>query len=285
MVLIFISNKGWAPYTYLTLLSAVTILAMTDRRTLRVWNTSGSCTKVLNHFDMEYGISNEVQYIYNTYGINELIKQWNPIWELSSLFIEDSYSIDATEDCILAVDICGAYIYLYRISEYEQHESIFFGKDLINAVTLNNSGTKLASASDDKTVRIWNPETQECLHILNGHSSSVHAVAFSPDGSKLISGSADNTLRMWDVESGKCLATLHGHKNPIIAIAISPDGTLIASGSNDTTIRLWNASNGTCRELFEGHTNAINTIAFNADGSKLASGSDDTTVRIWDVTA
>ena len=61
------------------------------------------------------------------------------------------------------------------------------------------------SASDDRTLKIWQLDTGECLKVLKGHSDRVRSVVFTPDGSKLISGSSDGTIRIWDAETGESL--------------------------------------------------------------------------------
>ena len=109
----------------------------------------------------------------------------------------------------------------------------------ITSVAFSPDGKKLASGSDDKTVRLWEVETGKQLATLTGHSDSVWSVAFSPDGKKLASGSRDQTVRLWEVETGKQLATLTGHSSDVLSVAFSPDGKKLASGSWDQTVRLW----------------------------------------------
>jgi WD40 repeat protein len=62
-------------------------------------------------------------------------------------------------------------------------------------------GSRVASGPDDRTVRVWDVQTGQCEHTLEGHSPSVTSVVFSPDGSRVASGSSDRTVRVWDVAS------------------------------------------------------------------------------------
>ncbi len=73
---------------------------------------------------------------------------------------------------------------------------------------------RVVSGSEDKTVRVWNLASGECLHILQGHNDVVMAVAVA--GGRIVSGSWDQTVRVWDLGSGKCLRILQGHTNQVI---------------------------------------------------------------------
>src|SRR5204862_67572 len=78
----------------------------------------------------------------------------------------------------------------------------------VNAVAFSPDGKTLASASGDKTVKLWDAGSGAVLQTLKGHTSSVHAVAFSPDGKTLASASYDETVKLWDAGSGAVLQTL-----------------------------------------------------------------------------
>ncbi|XTI86758.1 hypothetical protein V2W45_1509518, partial [Cenococcum geophilum] len=114
----------------------------------------------------------------------------------------------------------------------------------INSVAFSRDSTRLASASDDRTVKIWDASSGECLQTLEGHSESIHSVAFSHDSIWLASASDDRTIRIWNAGSGECLQTLGGHSNSVRSVAFSHDSTRLASASGDGTIRIWNASSG-----------------------------------------
>ncbi len=76
-------------------------------------------------------------------------------------------------------------------------------------------GKRLATASDDKTAKVWDAESGKELLTLRGHSGYVYGVAYSPDGKRLATASADQTAKVWDAETGKELLTLRGHSGAV----------------------------------------------------------------------
>ncbi|KAL8364818.1 hypothetical protein RB595_003883 [Gaeumannomyces hyphopodioides] len=152
----------------------------------------------------------------------------------------------------------------------------------VSSVAFSTDGQRLASASDDKTVKLWNAATGACLQTFEGHSDWVRSIAFSPDGQRLASASDDRTVKFWNAATGACLQTFEGHSDWVRSIAFSPDGQRFASASDDKTVKLWNAATGACQQTLEGHSNWVISVAFSPDGQRLASASFDNAVKLWD---
>ena len=154
----------------------------------------------------------------------------------------------------------------------------------VNSVAFSSDGARLASGSDDGTVKLWDVKTHENITTLDAHESGISSVAFSPDGTLLASGSFDDiTAKLWDVATHENIATLDAHESGISSVAFSPDGTLLATGSYDDTVKLWDVETHENIATLDAHESEISSVAFSPDGTLLASGSYDDTVKLWDV--
>ena len=151
----------------------------------------------------------------------------------------------------------------------------------VHAVAISSDGKRIASASADKSVKIWDTASGQQLQTLEGHDYPVFSVAFSPAGDRLVSASMDTSIIVWDVATGKQLHRLLGHRGYVMSVAFSPDAKHVLSGGG-STVKLWDAESGQERQSFSGHTGLVHSVAITADGKQLASGSSDGAVKVWD---
>ncbi len=186
------------------------------------------------------------------------------------------------------------------------------------AAAVSPDGQHMATGGWDRTVTLWNVETQTVYRSLTGHTGEIYVLAFSPDGKFLVSGGADNwiehpesvtrntdgelvfimkegkshfftpdenhidkTARVWEVATGKNIATLE-NPSQVRAVAFSPDGHHVAAASNEH-VNLWHT--GTWQNIAALDVRKVSYIAFSPDGSRLATGGTlpEQTIRLWDV--
>jgi len=155
-------------------------------------------------------------------------------------------------------------------------------RDGVRGVTWSPDGRRLATASNDRTVRIWDAGNGSELTVLHGHNDWVQAVVWSPDGRRLATASNDRTVRIWDAGNGSELTILRKHTDQVWDVAWSPDGKRLATASNDRTVRIWDADNSSELAVLRGHADWVRGLAWSPDGKRLATASSDRTVRIWD---
>lgn len=174
-------------------------------------------------------------------------------------------------------------------------KSIFTDKNSLDRIALNNTltvhsdavfsiaiapdGQNLISVSEDKTIKIWNPQTRKLLRTLTKHDKVIESVAINPDGETFVSGGKDKII-LWQLATGKMLRELP-QSGFVRSVTFSPDGHTLISSHEDNTIRLWNLDNGKLLRTLSGHSGWVLSGAIAPDGQTLISGSRDKKIGIW----
>ena len=168
--------------------------------------------------------------------------------------------------------------YLWRLCH---RDMVFRGHEgAVSAVAFFPGGASVASAGDDRTIRIWELATGRQTGVLRGHLGPVSCLAVSPDGRFLASTSDDRTVKLWDLETLQERRTLSGHTHKVIAAAFAPNGRLLATGSMDGTLRLWNVALGEAIGVYDhsirGKPSAsvVTAISFTPDGRFVLTGAE-----------
>ncbi|MBD2438932.1 AAA-like domain-containing protein [Nostoc sp. FACHB-110] len=148
----------------------------------------------------------------------------------------------------------------------------------VMAVDVSPDSSLIASASMDRTVKIWRSDGQ-LLVTLKGHQGAVRAVKFSHDGQMLASASEDGTIKLWQL-NGTLINTFKGHTASAWGVAFSPDGKFLVSAGWDKTVRLWQ-QDGTLIKTFAGYIAGFWGVAFSPDGQTIAAANLDGTIKLW----
>src|SRR6266498_2537524 len=156
-----------------------------------------------------------------------------PRWILRSLLLYYLYSLlFLLASCSSPAPVRPSHIDIIRplgTMLYTYHGHLNAISDLV----WSPDGTRIASASYDKTVQVWDATTGKRLLTYYGHTDAVTALAWSPDDQHIASASLDKTVQIWQVSTGQTLLVYRGHLNWVTAVAWSPDGTSIASAGLD----------------------------------------------------
>jgi WD40 repeat protein len=163
-------------------------------------------------------------------------------------------------------------------------------REEVSSLAIAADGTWLATASDDGSVRTWNPATGACTGTFTNNTGPVLSITIASDSTWLAAACDDETVRIW--RYGSYEARPNGDHPYVSTLAMAPDGTwlatagsggsLIPNPNEDPHVRIWDRATGQCTALLEGHTDKANAVAIAPDGTWLASAGEDGHVRIWD---
>jgi WD40 repeat protein/Flp pilus assembly protein TadD len=143
-------------------------------------------------------------------------------------------------------------------------------------------GVLLASAGDDRRVRVWRATDGEALFALPGHSATVYGLSFSPAGDWIASASDDSTARIWDL-SLAAERPYFAHNGPIWSVAFDSGGSRLATASADSTVKVWSLASGDLLLTINGrrHVGGARAVAFSRDGSRLVTADSTGSVMLW----
>jgi cell division cycle protein 20 (cofactor of APC complex) len=150
---------------------------------------------------------------------------------------------------------------------------------------VQEGGAYLAVGSSDKTVGLWDVETQKLMRRMNGHSARVSCLAWN--GHILTSGGRDSSIVHHDVRvQNHIVGVLHGHAQEVCSLHWSPDGTTLASGSNDNTVCVWDAAGAQAepRLRLTHHQAAVKAMAWcpwQRNVLATGGGTSDRTIKVW----
>jgi WD40 repeat protein len=162
----------------------------------------------------------------------------------------------------------------------------------VTSLAFDPAGDILASASDDKTIRLWRPgQSMDSITILRGHENSVVGLGFTQDGQFLASAGADCLIRLWDMRRPVgAPKILRGHEEAVLSIAFSPDSRMIASvDGSEAAVRLWDLDRGMTRTSLHIAKGKPVSVIFDPERAVVVSGSEgdvvdrESALQLWDL--
>ncbi len=163
------------------------------------------------------------------------------------------------------------------------------GSREFTSAAFSPDGTRIVTASFDKTARIWDANSGKELAKLEGHEGGVYSARFSPDGKQIVTAAWEKTapVRLWDVSSLLDVKEIRrlGHTDDVNSAVFSTDGKVIVTASDDKTARVWDASSGVELLKLVGHEGLVHSAAISPDGKRVVTGAWEKTapVRLWDM--
>ncbi|KAF2098614.1 WD40 repeat-like protein [Rhizodiscina lignyota] len=177
----------------------------------------------------------------------------------------------------------------------------------INAIDTNDRGTLFASASQDRTVKIWSLQEGEVQGVLRGHKRGVWTVRFAPHRTPgtisgagqtgvgrglVLTGSGDKSVRVWSLADYSCLLTLEGHTNSVLKVVWLPStlnkdeharqkAAQVASAGGDGLVKVWDLGTGEAECTLDNHTDRVWALAPRQTPTTLVSGGGDGVLTFW----
>jgi WD40 repeat protein len=150
--------------------------------------------------------------------------------------------------------------------------------DWVTAVTWNSDGTRLATASRDKTAKLFDAKSGELLVTYSGHGQPVRGVAFHPEGKEVYSSGGDNKIHRWQIAEGKKTAEVR-FGGEVYKLVCS--GGFLFGASADKTTRQFDAKSHSQVRQYDGHRDWVLSVAFDPQSRRVASGGFDGLIRVW----
>jgi U3 small nucleolar RNA-associated protein 13 len=168
-----------------------------------------------------------------------------------------------------------------QVMELEALGSVRAHEKDINIVSVSPNDAVIASGSQDKTVKLWNPSDLSLQGVLKGHKRGIWDCQFSPYDRVVATSSADQTIKIWSLSTHDCLRTFQGHTASVLRVRFLTGGLQLLSSGADGLIKLWTIRSNECEATMDGHTDKVWALDLSTEGDILVSGGADSRIVVW----
>ena len=149
-------------------------------------------------------------------------------------------------------------------------------------VKFHPSGSYIATAGYDKTIRLWDVNTSQEIFCQEAHSRAAYDCAFNKDGSLLFTTGLDAYARMWDLRSGRCLWTMKGHSKGVTSVSVDCTNSLCVTGGEDNLVKVWDLRKQKNAYTIPAHSGLVTSVSFEPNrGCWFSTSSFDGTIKLW----
>lgn len=185
----------------------------------------------------------------------------------------------ASKDGILKVWKRPTNVANNEVVELQTSRTLLAHDQEVNSVNVSEDNEFVATASQDKSCKIWRISDMALVHVLNGHRRGIWKVKFTQDS--IWTASADCNIKRWSIKTFQCLSTFEGHLASVLSV-ISVDEKRLASVASDGLLKVWDVKTGMALGTFDAHEDKIWALTFSQHTGNVITAGRDGNIYFWE---